>query len=222
VRVATVIVQAWERLVRYRDGRLEAVLEPGRHRYSLLRYRRGRRWETRVDMRPRLWAVPGQELLTADSLPVRVSVHVEVSVVDPVRFVEAAGEPQAVLYAAVQLALRAAVAARSLEQLLAERQELNAELAAAVAPVAERLGVAAGQVVVRDVMLPAELRRAAAEVVLARQRGLAELERARAEAAALRSLANTARLLADHPELLQLRTVQAAERSGSTVVLTPR
>ena len=62
----------------------------------------------------------------------------------------------------------------------------------------------------------------AAKVVLARPRGQAELERARAEAAALRSLANTARLLADHPALLQLRTVQAAERSGSTVVLTPR
>jgi regulator of protease activity HflC (stomatin/prohibitin superfamily) len=70
-------------------------------------------------------------------------------------------------------ALRAAVGARTLEQLVAEREALNVELAAAVAPAADRLGVTAGQVAVRDVMLPAELRRAAAEVVLARQRGLA-------------------------------------------------
>jgi len=216
--VAVVTVLPWQRVVLYRNGRLERVLEPGRHRYWAA-------WRCRlstVDVRPQVWPVPGQELLTADSLGVRVSVHVEVTVTDPVRYVESAEHPQQLLYPAVQLALRDAVCGRTLEQVLAARAELNGELAAAVRPVADRLGVAVGQIAVRDVMLPAELRRAADEVVLARQRGQAELERARGEAAALRSLANTARLLAEHPELLQLRTLQAAERPGSTVVLTPR
>ena len=50
------------------------------------------------------------------------------------------------------------------------------------------------------------------------QRGLAELERARAEAASLRSLANTAKLLADDPAPLQLRTLQAAAEGAQIVI----
>lgn len=216
--MATVIVLAWERVVLFRDGVLEQVLEPGRHRYA----QPARCRLVHVDLRPKVWAVPGQELLTADSLSVRVSVQAEVSTVDPARYVQAAEHPHELLYAAVQLALRDAVGARTMEQVLAERGPVNAELAVALTPVAERLGVAVGALAVRDVMLPAELRRAAAELLLARQRGQVELERARGEAAALRSLANTAKLLAEHPELLQLRTLQAAERPGTTVVLAPK
>jgi hypothetical protein len=68
-------------------------------------------------------------------------------------------------------------------------------------------------------MVPAELRQAAAETAVARSRGLAALERARAEVAATRALANAARLVADNPALLHLRTLQAVERGGATVVL---
>jgi regulator of protease activity HflC (stomatin/prohibitin superfamily) len=214
--VATVTVPAWQRAVLYCDGQLVRVLEPGRHKYR----RAGRHELYPVDLRPRIWSVPGQELLTADSLSVRVSVHAEVVVAAPEVFVAAAEDPQQLFHPAVQLALRDAVGARTLEQVLADREPINAELGVAVAAVAERIGVTVAALAIRDIMLPAELRRAAAEVVLARQRGLAELERARSEAAALRALANTARLLADHPELLRLRTLQAAETPGTTVVLT--
>jgi uncharacterized membrane protein YqiK len=68
-------------------------------------------------------------------------------------------------------------------------------------------------------MLPGELRRATTETLLARENGKAELERARAEAASLRTLANAARLLDEHPALLQLRTVQAAATPGTKIVL---
>jgi len=69
-------------------------------------------------------------------------------------------------------------------------------------------------------MVPAELRRAAAEVAAARAEGQAALERARGEVAATRALANAARMVADQPALLQLRTLQAIEAGGATVVLS--
>jgi regulator of protease activity HflC (stomatin/prohibitin superfamily) len=72
--------------------------------------------------------------------------------------------------------------------------------------------------VVKDMVLPADLRAAYAEQVTARQRGLAQLEQARAETAALRSLANAARVLADNPALARLRLVQALPY-GSTIKL---
>jgi hypothetical protein len=68
-------------------------------------------------------------------------------------------------------------------------------------------------------MVPGELRLAALRVVTARQEGLAALERARGETAALRSLANAARLADDNPALITLRTLRAIETGGATVVL---
>jgi hypothetical protein len=72
--------------------------------------------------------------------------------------------------------------------------------------------------VVKDVILPHELRTAYAELVTTRTRGQAQLEAARAETAALRSLANGAKLLDDHPALARLRLVQALPY-GSTLEL---
>ena len=74
----------------------------------------------------------------------------------------------------------------------------------------------------KDLMYPAELKRAFAESLKARQEGQAALERARGESAALRNLANAARVLEGNPELLNLRLLQsitAAQSAGNTLVL---
>jgi hypothetical protein len=65
---------------------------------------------------------------------------------------------------------------------------------------------------VRDLMLPGELKRAFAQTVTAQKEGLASLQRARGETASLRSLANAARLMQDHPGL------PAPSRSGHRVL----
>ena len=212
--MTVVVVMEWERVVRFRDGLLRDVLEPGRHRA-----RRGDKL-VRVDLRPQLLTLHGQELLTADSLSIRVSALVRWRSADPRLFVTASAAPVDELYATVQLGLRDAVTAAALDELVAQRTRLVDGLAdRANARVAE-FGVVVDEVAVRDVMLPGEIRRAMAETVLAREQGKAELERARAEAAALRSLANTARLLEEHPALLHLRTLQAAG-PGTTLVVAP-
>ncbi|WP_280237032.1 slipin family protein [Nocardia cyriacigeorgica] len=207
---------AWQRTLLYRDGTLERVLEPGRHRYD------GKRCTlVEVDMRPRLMHVTGQELLTSDGLSLRASFAVNWQVVDPVAFTTGAQNSETVLYAAVQDAVRDVVAAHPLDALIADRGLLTTELAPITAATAG-LGIEVAGLRARDLMLPGELRKAALETVLAKERGRADLERARAEAAALRSLANTARLLEEHPALLRLRTLQVAAAPGTQVVLDPR
>jgi regulator of protease activity HflC (stomatin/prohibitin superfamily) len=82
------------------------------------------------------------------------------------------------------------------------------------------LGVELAEVDVKDVMLPGPTKRLLAQVVEARQQGLAALEKARGETAALRNLANAASLLEEKPALLQLRMLHQLETtSGNTVVL---
>lgn len=209
-----VVVREWERVLRYRDGRYVETLGPGAHRRPWWRT-----WQRRVEMRPRLLTVAGQELLTSDGMSVKVSLLAAVRVDDARRWHEATEDPDGFAYAGLQLALRDAVGSRSMEQLLAARADLGAELRAAAAGATDAVGLTLDSVAVRDVMVPAELRQAAAETAVARSRGLAALERARAEVAATRALANAARLVADNPALLQLRTLQAVERGGATVVL---
>jgi regulator of protease activity HflC (stomatin/prohibitin superfamily) len=210
-----IVVEEWERVLAYRDGRFVEVLGPGRHR----RARRRQRF-VRVVVRPRLLVVSGQEVPTADGLTVKVSLLATCRTADPRRWHEAVEGADDFVHAALQVALREAVAGRTLDELLAARESLPEELRTAVAARAEAVGVAVPDVAVRDVMLPAELRRAAAGVATARAEGLASLERARAEVAATRALANAARMVAEQPGLLQLRTLQAVAAGGATVVLT--
>lgn len=141
---------------------------------------------------------------------------------DPVRAVHEAQSHEEALHVAVQLALRAAVGAAKIDDLLAQRIEIGARLAAAVAPRVEPLGLGLHGVEVKDVMFPGELKKIFAEVVRAQKEGQAALERARGETAALRSLANAARLVEESPALMDLRVLQAvggAAASGGTVVL---
>lgn len=209
-----VVVTEWERVLVYRDGRFEVELGPGRHRVRFWRRR-----TVRVTVRPRLLVVPVQEVLTADGLSVKVSLTSTVRVAEARTWHEAVDVPDAFLYAALQVALREAVATRTLDELLADRAEVPALMLAAVAPTAQAVGLAVDQLALRDVVVPAELRRAAADVATARAQGLATLERARSEVAATRALANAAKLVHAQPGLLQLRTLQAIEAGGATVVL---
>ncbi|MFG2074119.1 slipin family protein [Nonomuraea maritima] len=207
----------WQRVLMYVDGQLRRVLDPGRHRY-----RARRTTLVTVDLRPRLLNVPGQELITTDGVSVRVTVTARWQVADPVAYTGAATAPDQFLYAAAQEAVRDRVAGLSLEAALAERSLLSEGLTESVQAAVRELGIEVFDVRVRDLMLPGELRRAAMDVVVARERGRAALEEARAEAAALRSLANTARLLEEHPSLLRLRTLQVAADRQTTLVLDPR
>jgi len=211
---ATVVVAEWERAVLLRDGRVARVLEPGAHRV----------WQSRcrvrtVDMRPWVLTLPTQEAPTADGVPVKVTVAGHARVSDAVGYVTGARDPEQSAYLAVQVAVRELLAATTLDELVGGRAGLGARLTESVSD-AERAGVAIDELVIKDIILPGELKRAQAEVMIARAHGLAALERARGETAALRGLLNAARLASDNPALLQLRLMeQLGASSGHTVII---
>ena len=206
-------VEARTCAVLYRHGVRVGVLAAGRHRrpYGSV--------VVPVDLRERILAVAPQDVPTADGASVRVTAAVRWTVTDPVAFVEVADDPTAVLYLATQVALRETLAAVETDR-LARRGTLPLdEVLAAVQAAGAAVGVSVQDVVLKDVLLPAEIRGAATALIVARQRGAAVLEEARAETAALRSLANGARLLDAHPALAQLRLVQSVP-PGTRLVLT--
>jgi regulator of protease activity HflC (stomatin/prohibitin superfamily) len=201
----------------YHKGKFVQVLPVGRHVLWSLHYS-----FVVQDIRKGSLPVPGQEVLTADNVGLKVSVLVGFQVMDPARAAHESQNWQADIHNAAQLALRAVVGAVPVEALLNQRLEIGAQLLSRVQPDAARLGITVHSVEVKDVMFPADLKRAFAEVLKSKQEGQAALERARGESAALRNLVNAARLLEGNPALMNLRLMQsisAAQNAGNTLVL---
>ena len=188
----------------YRSGRFERRLEPGGHLLLGL----GRRVD-RVDLRRRLLVIGSQEILTSDSVQLRLSAVVAYRVTDPKQALHEVESYEQELHVAAQLALRTAVAEATMEELLEQRLDLRERLRELMSGRAPAIGVEVLDIDVRDVMLPGDLKAAFSEVLRARAEGRAALERARGESAALRNLANAARLIDANPALMNLRLLQA-------------
>jgi regulator of protease activity HflC (stomatin/prohibitin superfamily) len=193
------------------------VLAAGRH------VRWGRHYKVNTqDLRKAALLVAGQDILTADSVGLKLSLLVTYQVTDPVKAAHETQSWHSDLYNAAQIALRAVVGGVAVETLLNQRLEIGAQLLARVQPEATKIGVNVLAAEVKDVMFPADLKRAFGEVLKAKQEGQAALERARGESAALRNLANAARVLEGNPALMNLRLMQslsAAQNAGNTLVL---
>jgi regulator of protease activity HflC (stomatin/prohibitin superfamily) len=212
--VGRTTIHDYERGLRYANGRFSGLLDAGTHVYL-----RPTTEIRVVDIRPGSMAIGGQEVLTSDGVAAKVSLVVRSLVGDPVAMLTGDRDANTTLYLAVQLGLREVVARRTIEEVLASRTTIGPEVAELVAGRMAGLGIEVLGVDVRDVMVPSELKRAFAAVVAARREGAASLERARGETAALRSLANAGRLVAENPGLLSLRVVQELSGGGNTVMI---
>lgn len=208
------MVSELQHVVRIRDGVVEGPLAPGRHWLSKRRDR-----IVTLPALPHSVVVGGQEILTADGVTIRATVALTTRIVDPVLALRA-GDWHSQLHVDVQLALRAAVTTASLEDLVANRTELDEPLQQAAIASAAPMGVEVTKLALRDVVVPGDQRRLLAQIVEAKLAGQAALERARGETAALRSLANAASLLRDNPDLYRVRLLQEiANSSGNTFVI---
>lgn len=212
--MAHIIVKDWQRVLLFVDGKFQKILEPGRHPYS-----RKRSTLQAIDVRKTHTLVPGQEVLTRDGVSIRVSAIALWKVTDAKAFFMEASSSTDLLYSSVQAAIRQRANDIELDDFVSNRDVVQEGLNELVQSDVSSLGIAIESISVRDVMLPAALRNAAMEVVRVREEGKAALESARAESARMRSMANTAKLLEKHPQLLQLRMIQAAENRDATVVL---
>ena len=124
------------------------------------------------------------------------------------------------LHTELQLALRSAIGALGVEELLAKRGDMSASLKTTAAERLRLLGIDLQDAALRDITFPGELKKIFTQVVKARQEGLAALEKARGETAALRNLANAAQMVQRSPALMQLRLLQVlGQQGGNTVVL---
>jgi regulator of protease activity HflC (stomatin/prohibitin superfamily) len=215
VLVRRVTIFEYERGVKYTRGKLVGILEAGPH------------WITpiftkveKVDVRPRIVAIPGQEVLSADGVTLKVSLAASYKMSDPAKAINEVEDCHAALYVVLQLALREIVGSAAIDDVLAERATFGQRLMELGAEQASELGLTLLSADVKDIMFPGPLRQVFAQVVAARKEGQAALERARGETAALRHMANAANLMERNPALLQLRAIQSVgDSSGNTLIM---
>jgi hypothetical protein len=143
--LSIVTVHDYQRGLRYRQGRLVGLVEPGTH-VAL----RPLTEIQLLDARPTSITVPGQEILTSDGVSLRVSLTARYVVADPVAAFRNDQNYVGALYTALHGGLREVLAGRTTDEILGARSELGPAVGGAVASELARLGVvhAAGQVAV--------------------------------------------------------------------------
>ena len=205
----------YQRGLLYCRGKFERLLVPGRYRLSASKY-----VVVVIDLRPIDLTISGQEMLTADNVGIKLSVVATYKVVDPRAAAETSESYADALYLRVQIALREIVAGFPIDELLNSRQAISDQLTERCSTIATSYGLEWIESGVKDITFPSELKRVFAQIVAARKEGLAALERARGESAALRNLANAAKIFEENPGLLQLRSLMAAEQgTGNQIVI---
>ena len=207
--IVATVVEAHEAGLLFVDGVLTERLSPGRHAFWAI----GRQVRVaKLDLRPQPLEVTAQEILTRDRVGIRVTLTAFARIVDPEKSAMASGDVNATLYRLIQFAIREAVAARSLDEILAARDTIDREVRAYVSERAAALGAEVGEIGVKDVILPGDVRDLLNKVVEAERLAKANIIRRQEETAATRSLLNTAKLMENNPLLLRLKELEALEK----------
>ncbi len=210
-----VVIYEYQRGLKYRKGRFLGILGGGQY------------WTfppttsiVPIDVRPMLVTIPGQEVISADGVTLKISLAAEFEVADPAVAINKNANYHQAFYLVLQMAVRQLIGGEKVDGIIEQRASLSERIAELTRDKVAGLGLRLLSAEVKDVMLPGELRRTFAQVVKAQKEGQAALERARGETAALRSLANAAKMAEDNPNLLQLRALQMmADSTGNTIML---
>ena len=173
-----------------------------------------------VDLRESMVDVSGQDVMTADKVTLRMNAVVTYKISDARKAVSQTDDVRQALYRETQLVLRATVGARELDLFLTDKDAVAREIEQNVRHRAAELGLAIASVGVRDVILPGEMKELMNKVTEARKAAEANLIVRREETAAMRSQANTAKLLSDNPALMRLRELEVLERIAASSKLS--
>src|SRR6266436_7211609 len=215
------IFKEYERAVIFRLGRLVRARGP-RITYVIPWVEK----MLRVELRTVTMDVPPQDVITRDNVSIKVSAVLYFRVIDPNRAIT---EVQNYLFASSQLAqvtLRSTCGQALLDELLAEREKINARIQEILDSQTEPWGIKVVLVELKDIDLPQEMQRAMAKQAEAERERRAKVIHADGEFQASQKLADAAEVIGKQPMALQLRYLQslveiASEKNSTTIFPVP-
>jgi len=204
------IMKEYERAVIFRLGRLVGAKGPG-----LILLIPFVDQMVRVSLRIVAMDVPSQDVITKDNVSVKVNAVIYFRVVNPE---SAIVEVEDYLYATSQIAqttLRSVLGQSELDELLAEREEINRKLQRIIDDHTDPWGIKVTVVEVKHVDLPVEMQRAMARQAEAEREKRAKIIHAEGELQASEKLSQAARIMAAEPITIQLRYLQTLTEIGT-------
>jgi len=215
------ILREYERGVIFRLGRLIGVKGPGIILLIPIVDRM-----VKVSLRTVVMDVPPQDVITKDNVSIKVNAVVYFRVVQPDKAIV---EVENFLFATSQLSqttLRSILGQSELDELLAQRDKINAALQKIIDHQTEPWGIKVSNVEVKHIDLPVEMQRAMARQAEAERERRAKVIHAEGEFQASQKLAEAATVIEDHPMALQLRFLQtltevASEKNSTTIFPVP-
>jgi regulator of protease activity HflC (stomatin/prohibitin superfamily) len=180
----------------------------------------------KVSLRLIATEVPPQDVITRDNVSVKVSAVIYFRVIDPVKAIVSV---ENFLYATSQLAqttLRSVCGQGELDDLLSERDKINAHIQEILDSHTEPWGIKVTVVEVKQIDLPIEMQRAMAKQAEAERERRAKVIGAEGEYQAASRLAQAAEIIQQHPVAIQLRYLQtlreiASENNSTTIFPIP-
>lgn len=214
-------IKQYERGVKFTFGKFTSLAQPG-WRLVIPIFQK----MTKVDIRVKAVDVPDQEAISEDNISVTINAVIYYSVSDASKAVL---EVENFYYAISQLAqttMRNAVGEVTLEDLLKNREKIAANIKEIVDKATDAWGIEVSSVELKDIVLPADLKRTMAKVAEAERERKAVIINSEGEMAASKNLAEAARTLAAAPGALHLRTLHAindisSDDSNTTVWMVP-
>ncbi len=180
----------------------------------------------KVDLRTVTMDIPPQDCISKDNVTVRVNAVVYFRVIDPVKAVVNIRNFTQATAQIAQTSLRSVVGQRELDELLANREEVNHDLQYIIDEQTDPWGVKVSIVEVKDVELPEVMKRAMARQAEAEREKRAKIIHAEGEFQAATQLRNAAQMISQEPSALQLRYLQtlteiSAEKNSTIIFPLP-
>lgn len=215
------ILREYERGVIFTLGKFTSVKGPG---FFILIP--GIQQMVTVDIRVRAQDVPGQDVISKDNVSVRVSAVIYFRVVDPGYAINQVEDFMQATSELAQTTLRSVLGKHELDEMLAERDKLNADIQEILDSQTEHWGIKVANVEIKHVDLDEDMVRVIARQAEAERIRRAKVIHANGEKEASEVLLEAARTLSAQPEALQLRYLQtltevANERSSTIVFPLP-
>lgn len=175
-----------------------------------------------VDLRIITLPVPAQKIITKDNVSVDVSAVAYYQIIDPVKSIIAIQNVRDAIDQIAQTSLRNVVGKFQLDDILSERDAINAEITKILDSYTEQWGVVVSSVDIKDIQLPDDMQRAIAKQAEAEREKRAKIISAEGEFMSAQKLADTADIMMAHPIALQLRNLQTlaeiATEKNSTII----
>ena len=207
-------IAAYEKAILYVDGNLNSILEPGQYKFyknsTVLHL-------AKVDMRTTSIELSGQEILSKDKAQLRMNLNAKYKVIDIVKFLNDNKESEKQFYSAIQMATRSVVGRLTIDELMENKESINASILAESAALVKHLGVEVIDCGIKDIILPADIKNILNQVLIAEKRAQANIITRREETASTRSLLNTAKLMEDNTMLWKLKEMEYVEKIAEKI-----